>query len=119
MHKTEIPVLVLEEVEPVLRLAVMSEVRRNFMVIQAFLKTPRGLVESLWELCRGSGRLGEDWGSERGDKNRYRMTSLTPVLLLLAFASTSAKSEYLKMIWVKVCFNICFLNYLSQHDGSG
>lgn len=105
--------------EPVLRLAVMSEVRRNFMVIQALLKRPRGLAESFWELCRGSGRLGEDWGSERGDENRYRMTSLTLILLLLAFASTSAKSEYLKMIEVKVCFNTWFLNYLSQDDSSG
>lgn len=56
--------IVLEEVEPVFSLAVMSEVRRNFMVIQALLKRLRGLAESLWELRRGSGRLGEDWGSD-------------------------------------------------------
>lgn len=55
---------------PVCRLPMMSEVRRNFMVIQVwgFLKeTDETFAKSVWELCWGSGLLGVDQGSERRD----------------------------------------------------
>lgn len=55
---------------PVCRLPMMSEVRRNFMVIQVrgpLKESEETFLKSLWEWRWGSGLLGEDRGSERGD----------------------------------------------------
>lgn len=47
---------------------------------------------SLWKLCRGPGRLGEDQGPQKPVRMR------TLVLLVLAVSFATAISEYINML---------------------
>ena len=86
----------LKGVVPVNWLTMMSEVKGNFMVIQVqgrLKESEEVYVNSLWDLCWGSGQQGEDRGSERRHTTKHRMKSV--VLLILAFTSAVEMRKYM------------------------